>query len=180
MATIMTVRGFTPKIGENCFLAPNSTVVGDVVLGSDVSVWFNAILRGDVNHIRIGDKTNIQDGTMIHGTFNKCGTTIGNGVTVGHNVILHGCEIGDRCLIGMGTTIMDKAKVAARCIVGAGSLITEDANFDQEGMLILGRPAKAVRPLKPEELAFLEKSEQNYILYKSWYPQENSNQGKDF
>ncbi len=169
MATVMTVRGFTPKMGKNCFLAPNSTVVGDVVMGDDVSIWFNAILRGDVHHIRIGDKTNIQDGTMIHGTYNKCGTTIGKGVTVGHNVILHGCEIGDRCLIGMGTTIMDKAKVAARCIVGAGSLITEDANFDQEGMLILGRPAKVIRPLKPEELAFLEKSEQNYILYKSWY-----------
>lgn len=169
MATVMTVRGFTPKIGENCFLAPNSTVVGDVVLGNDVSIWFNAILRGDVHHIRIGDKTNIQDGTMIHGTYNKCGTTIGKGVTVGHNVILHGCEIGDRCLIGMGTTIMDKARVAKNCIVGAGSLITEEANFEQEGMLILGRPAKAIRPLKPEELAFLEKSEQNYILYKSWY-----------
>ncbi len=178
MATIMTVRGFAPKIGENCFLAPNATVVGDVVLGSDVSIWFNAILRGDVHHIRIGDKTNIQDGTMIHGTFNKCGTTIGKGVTVGHNVILHGCEIGDRCLIGMGTTIMDKAKVAARCIVGAGSLITEEATFDQEGMLILGRPAKAVRPLKLDELAFLEKSEQNYILYKSWYAEASQQTGK--
>ncbi len=169
MATVMTVRGFTPKMGKDCFLAPNSTVVGDVVLGDDVSVWFNAVLRGDVHHIRIGDKTNIQDGTTIHGTFNKCGTTIGSGVTIGHNVILHGCSIGDRCLIGMGTIIMDNAKIAPRCIVGAGSLVTEESNFEQEGMLILGRPAKTVRPLKPEELAFLEKSEQNYILYKSWY-----------
>jgi carbonic anhydrase/acetyltransferase-like protein (isoleucine patch superfamily) len=178
MATILSVRGFTPKIGANCFLAPNSTIVGNVVMGDDVSIWFNTILRGDVHHIKIGNKTNIQDGTMIHGTYNKCGTTIGDGVTVGHNVILHGCEIGDRCLIGMGTTIMDKARVAPRCIVGAGSLITEESNFSEEGMLILGRPAKVVRPLKPNELAFLEQSEQNYILYKSWYTETST--GKDF
>lgn len=178
MSTVIVVRGFTPKIGKNCFLAPNSTIVGDVILGEDVSVWFNTILRGDVNHIRVGNRTNIQDGTMIHGTFNKCGTTIGEGVTIGHNVILHGCEIGDRCLIGMGTTIMDKAKIGARCIVGAGSLITEEANFKEEGMLILGRPAKVIRMLKPKELAFLEESEQNYILYKSWYMDETT--GKNF
>lgn len=166
---IIPLLGHTPKLGKNCFIAPTANIIGDVVMGDDVSIWFNTVLRGDVFQIKIGDRTNIQDGTTIHGTHKKCGTTIGNGVTVGHNVILHGTAIGDRCLIGMGSLLMDESVIASRCIVGAGSLITEGSKFLEEGMLILGRPAKVVRPLKPEELAFLEKSEQNYLLYKSWY-----------
>jgi carbonic anhydrase/acetyltransferase-like protein (isoleucine patch superfamily) len=169
---MMTVLGKTPQVGKNCFIAPTATLIGDVILGDNVSIWFNAVLRGDVFQIKIGNNTNVQDGTIIHGTYKKCGTTLGEGVTVGHAVILHGTTVGDRCLIGMGAILMDKSYIAPRCIVGAGSLVTEDSRFENEGMLIMGRPAKAVRQLKAEELAFLEQSEKNYILYKSWYETE--------
>ncbi|MCB0365735.1 MAG: gamma carbonic anhydrase family protein [Bdellovibrionaceae bacterium] len=164
----ISVRGFHPQIGEGTFVAPNATLVGDVVVGKQASIWFNAVIRGDVMPIRIGDQTNIQDGSIIHGTYKKCGTTIGNRVTVGHGVILHGCEVGDEVLVGMSTTIMDLAQIPSRCIVGAGSLVTEEARFE-EGWLILGRPAKAIRPLKPEELAFLGKSADNYLHYTKWF-----------
>lgn len=165
----MPLLGFTPKIGSHTFIAPTAAIIGDVELGESCSIWFSVVLRGDVGPIRIGDNTNIQDGSVIHGTYKKAFATIGNGVTVGHTVTLHGCQIGDRCLIGMGTTIMDNAKIAARCIVGAGSLVTEAFEFLEEGWLILGRPAKAVRRLKTEELAFLAQSERNYLMYKDWY-----------
>jgi carbonic anhydrase/acetyltransferase-like protein (isoleucine patch superfamily) len=165
----MPVRGHHPVVGEGCYLAPTSQLIGDVQIGRDSSVWFNCVLRADVGPIRIGDETNIQDGTVIHGTFNKAFAVIGNRVTIGHSVVLHGCRIDDLCLIGMGSLVMDKAHIGARNIVGAGSLVTENADFKEEGWLILGRPAKAVRRLKPEELAFLEQSAKNYLLYKSWY-----------
>jgi len=147
-------------------------LIGQVKLGRDCSVWFNTVLRGDVGPITVGDETNIQDGTVVHGTFNKAFAVIGHRVTVGHSVILHGCRIDDLCLIGMGSIVMDNAHIGPRNIVGAGSLVTEGASFADEGWLILGRPAKAVRRLKPEELAFLEQSAKNYLLYKSWYQQE--------
>lgn len=160
-----------PKVGEGTFLAPNATLVGDVVLGKNCSVWFNAVLRGDVMPIRIGDDTNIQDGSIVHGTYKKCGTTIGQRVTVGHGVILHGCEIGDRVLIGMGAIIMDKAKISSDSIVAAGALVTEEKEFP-EGVLIVGRPAKVMRPLTAEERAFLNKSADNYLFYKKWYEEK--------
>jgi carbonic anhydrase/acetyltransferase-like protein (isoleucine patch superfamily) len=116
----------------------------------------------------IAHDTNIQDGTVIHGTFKKCGAVIGNRVTIGHSVILHGCRIGDLVLVGMGSVIMDQAEIPTRCIVGAGSLVTEGASFP-EGHLILGRPAKAIRPLNEKELAFLDQSADNYIEYMTWY-----------
>jgi carbonic anhydrase/acetyltransferase-like protein (isoleucine patch superfamily) len=119
--------------------------------------------------IVIGDDTNIQDNSVIHGTHRKCGAVIGNKVTVGHSVILHGCKVDDLCLIGMGSAVMDEAHIPTHTIVGAGSLVTEGARFP-EGHLILGRPAKAIRPLKKEELEFLEQSAKNYQLYMSWYP----------
>lgn len=170
-ALIRSVRGWTPKWGEGTFLAETCALIGDVQLGRNCSVWYNAVLRGDVMPIRIGDETNIQDGSVIHGTFNKCGAVIGHRVTVGHSVILHGCEIGDLCLIGMGSVIMDLAKVPPRSVVGGGSLVTEGAQFP-EGYLILGRPAKAVRPLTEKELSFLSQSASNYIQYKAWYQNE--------
>ena len=166
---VVTVLGHTPQFGAGAFLTPSSYVIGDVTLGRDCSLWYNTTLRGDVGPIRIGDQTNIQDGTVIHGTFKKAFATIGSRVTVGHSVVLHGCTIGDLCLIGMGSIIMDNAVVASRSIIGAGSLVTEESKFPEEGWLILGRPAKAVRRLKSEELAFLDKSADNYLLYKSWY-----------
>lgn len=168
---IRALNGLTPKIGVDTFVAETAVLVGDIQIGTQCSVWYNAVLRGDVMPIRIGNETNIQDNTVIHGTFKKCGAVIGNRVTVGHSVILHGCEVSDLCLIGMGAILMDQAFIAPRSIVGAGSLVTEGARFP-EGHLILGRPAKAVRPLTTEELSFLDKSADNYILYKTWYAKE--------
>lgn len=165
---ILPLKGKTPKIGEGSFVAPSADLIGDVKIGKGCSIWFNTTLRGDVMPIVIGDETNIQDNSVIHGTYKKCGAVIGNRVTVGHSVILHGCTIGDKVLIGMGAIIMDQAKIPARSIVGAGSLVTENADFP-EGHLILGRPAKAIRPLNEKELAFLDKSADNYIEYMSWY-----------
>lgn len=160
-----------PKIGEGTYIAPNATLVGDVEIGKNCSVWFNAVIRGDVMPIKIGDETNIQDGSILHGTYKKCGTTIGKRVTVGHGVILHGCEIGDRVLIGMGAIIMDKAKISSDSIIAAGALVTEEKEFPQ-GVLIVGRPATVKRELTDEERAFLNKSADNYLFYKKWYEEK--------
>jgi gamma-carbonic anhydrase len=165
---IIEARGFTPQIGQGTFLAPSANLIGDCRIGRNCSIWFNTVLRGDVMPIQIGDETNIQDGSTVHGTFNQAAAVIGRRVTVGHNVILHGCRVDDLCLIGMGSILMDHAHVNTRSIVAAGSLLTENSKFP-EGYLILGRPAKAVRPLSPEELAFLDQSANNYLHYKTWY-----------
>lgn len=168
-ANILPLLGFTPRLGEGTFAAPGASIIGDVTIGRNSSVWFSVTIRGDVGPITIGDETNIQDGTVIHGTFKKAFAKIGRRVTVGHQVILHGCTIGDVCLIGMGAVIMDNAFIPPRSFVGAGSLVTENFRHEEEGWLILGRPAKAVRKLRPEELAFLEQSADNYLKYKDWY-----------
>jgi len=165
---IVPLNGATPKIGKDSFVAENATLVGDVTIGKGCTVWYNAVLRGDVFPIRIGDETNIQDGTIIHGTYKKCGTTLGNRVSIGHAVVLHGCTIDDGTLIGMGSIVMDHAHVPKHCLVGAGSLVTENSKFE-EGSLILGRPAKMVRKLTEEEVLNLERSADNYLLYKTWY-----------
>ena len=169
---IRKLLGKTPQIGEGTFLAEGAHLIGDVSVGRGCSIWYNTVLRGDVGPIKIGDETNIQDGTVVHGTFKKAFAVIGNRVTVGHLCMLHGCQIGDLCLIGMGSIVMDNAKIPARSIVGAGSLVTENFEHTEEGWLIFGRPAKAVRKLKPEELAFLDRSADNYLLYKTWYEEE--------
>lgn len=165
---ITSCLGFTPKLDSGVFLAPSADVIGNVEIGRNSSVWFNVTIRADIGPIRIGHDTNIQDNSVIHGTFNKAFAKIGNQVTIGHSVIMHGCRIDDLCLIGMGTIIMDGAHIPTNCIVGAGSLVTEGAKFEP-GSLIMGRPAKFIRPLKKEEFEFLPKSANNYILYKSWY-----------
>lgn len=165
---IKPLLGYTPTVGQGTYLAPSAALIGEVRLGRDCSVWYSTVLRGDVGPIEIGDETNIQDGTVVHGTFNKAFTTIGSRVTVGHNVTLHGCRINDLCLIGMSSTIMDGAVIPRRTIVGAGSLITEGARFE-EGWLVLGRPAKSIRKLTSEELNFLDHSADNYLRYKDWY-----------
>jgi carbonic anhydrase/acetyltransferase-like protein (isoleucine patch superfamily) len=157
-----------PQIGKDVFVAPNAAIIGNVTLGDNSSVWFNAVLRGDVMPIVIGKETNIQDGTIIHGTYKKCGTTIGERVTVGHGVILHGSTIGDRVLIGMGAVIMDHAKIASDSFIAAGSLVKEGSEFPS-GVLIMGRPAAVKRELKPEELKFLNQSADNYLFYRNWY-----------
>ena len=161
-------RGLKPTVGPDCFVSPSAELVGDVRLGRRCSVWYNCTLRGDVMPVIVGDETNIQDNTVIHGTHNKCSAVIGSRVTIGHSVILHGCEIADLVLVGMGSIVMDEALIPSRSIVGAGSLVTEGARFES-GQLILGRPAKAVRPLNEKELAFLDKSANNYLAYMDWY-----------
>lgn len=168
MALILPVHGITPQIGEESWIAPNSTLVGDLVMGKKCSVWFQAIIRADVCSIRIGDECNIQDNAILHGTYKRCGITMGNRVSVGHAAILHGCEIGDGTLIGMGSIIMDLAKIGRHCLVGAGSLVTENSEFP-EGSLIIGRPAKVVRALTPEEIQRLEQSADNYLMYQNWF-----------
>ena len=166
---IKEVRSHKPVWGEGSYIAESADLIGDVKLGKNCSVWFQTVIRGDVMPIEIGEESNIQDQVMIHGTFNKAATKIGQRVSVGHKSMLHGCEIADECLVGMSTTIMDNVKVAPRNLIAAGSLLTEGSEFTQEGMLILGSPAKVKRKLTQSELEFLGQSAKNYLKYKSWY-----------
>lgn len=165
---LIPARGKTPKIGEDVFVAEGAQIIGDVHIGDRSSVWFNTTLRGDVMPIVIGAETNIQDGSVLHGTYGKYGCEIGDRVTIGHSVILHGCKIGTRCLIGMGSILMDGAEIGEFSVVGAGSLVTEGKKFPPRS-LIVGRPAAVKRPLNDDELKFLEQSADNYLLYKTWY-----------
>ena len=165
---LITARGHTPKIADNVFVADGAKIIGDVRIGTGSSVWFNTTLRGDVMPIVIGTETNIQDGSVLHGTFGKYACLVGNRVTIGHSVVLHGCKVGSRTLIGMGSILMDGVQIGEQCIVGAGSLVTEGHSFPPKS-LIMGRPAKLIRPLKEDEIKFLEQSADNYLLYKSWY-----------
>jgi carbonic anhydrase/acetyltransferase-like protein (isoleucine patch superfamily) len=170
---IVPLHGKTPKFGDGTFVAPSADIIGDVVTGKRCSIWYHVSMRADVMPIVIGEDTNIQDNSVIHGTYKKCGAVLGSRVTIGHSVIMHGCKIGDLVLVGMGSVIMDEAEIPDRCIVGAGSLITENARFPT-GHLIMGRPAKAIRPLGELELAFLPQSADNYIHYMSWYKNSDS------
>lgn len=166
--TEFSCQGKKPTLSKNVFVADGAKIIGDVIIGEQSSIWFNAVLRGDVAPIRIGNKTNIQDNAVIHGTWNKAAASLGDEVTVGHSAVLHGCTIGNQCLIGMGAIVMDNASIGDQCVVGAGSLVTEGSSFPPR-TLILGRPAKAVRPLTENELSFLPQSAANYMTYTSWY-----------
>lgn len=165
---LIEARGLKPTIADDVYLAESAQIVGDVRISRGSSIWCNTTLRADVMPIEIGFETNIQDNSVLHGTFGKHKCVIGNRVTIGHSVILHGCKIGNSCLIGMGSIIMDGAEIAAQCVVAAGSLVTEGKSFPQRS-LIMGRPAKVIRSLTEEEIIFLEQSADNYLLYKSWY-----------
>lgn len=163
------VNGISPSIPKDCFLAENSTIVGDVTLGSNCSVWFNAVLRGDVNYIKLGDNVNIQDGAVIHCTFNKYPTVIGNNVSVGHNAIVHGCTIHDNVLIGMGSIVMDNCTVHSNSIIAAGAVITQNT-IVESGSIYAGVPAKKVKDISKElKEGEIERIAQNYIKYASWY-----------
>ena len=168
---IKPLRGVKPKIGSEVFIAPSADIIGDVEIDVRSSVWYRVVIRGDVMPIKVGRETNIQDGCVLHGTQNKCGVNIGNRVTVGHSVVLHGCDIGDECLIGMGSVVMDLAKIGNHSVVGAGSLVTEGSEFP-DGSLILGRPAKVKRALTDQEIQFLSQSADNYLKYMSWYEED--------
>ena len=168
MACILPVKGINPKYKDNCFIAPNCTIVGDVELGEHCSVWFNAVIRGDVNSIRIGDDTNIQDGAVIHATYIKAATIIGNRVSVGHNAIVHGCNVHDHVLIGMGAIVMDHAVVESYCIIAAGAVVLENTHCES-GFIYAGTTAKKIKPITEEQRALLNKLPDNYIMYADWF-----------
>src|SRR5215471_12125766 len=150
MPVVLPVKGVFPRMGQNCFLAPNATVVGDVEMGDDCSVWFNAVVRGDVNSIRIGNKVNVQDGAVIHCTYMKTKTIIGNNVSIGHNAIVHGCTIHDNVLIGMGSIIMDNADVGSNSIIAAGAVVLEGTKIEP-GVIYGGVPAEKIKDV-PQDL----------------------------
>lgn len=169
MALIKSVRGFTPQIGNNCFLADNATIIGDVILGDDCSIWFNTVLRGDVNSIRIGNRVNIQDGSVLHTLYEKSTVEIGNDVSIGHNVTLHGACIHDNALIGMGATLLDHAVVGEGAIVAAGALVLSHTVIEP-GTVWAGVPAKFVKKVDPEQAKELnQKIAHNYLMYSEWY-----------
>lgn len=157
-----------PKLGKDCFVAENATLVGDVVLGDNCSVWFNTVIRGDVNQIRIGDNTNIQDGVIIHCTYKKASTTIGNNVSIGHHALVHGCILQDYVLVGMGAIVMDHAVVEEFCIVAAGAIVLERM-VCESGYVYAGIPARKVKALSDEQRDMLKKLPKNYIMYSSWF-----------
>ncbi len=168
MALIKDYKGIYPKIHPSVFLAENAVVIGDVEIGEDSSLWYGVVVRGDVNYIRIGKRTNIQDNSVVHVTHDTHPTIIGDDVTVGHRVIIHGCTIGNKVLVGMGATIMDGVIIEDYVLVGAGALVTPNKKIPS-GVLVAGFPAKVVRDLKPEEIALIEESCQNYVKYKNTY-----------
>lgn len=168
MPLILPVKGVLPTIGKQCFIAENATIVGDVVIGNSCSVWFNAVIRGDVNKIWIGDETNIQDGAVIHATYQKASTTIGSRVSVGHNAIVHGCIVKDNVLIGMGAIVMDNAIIEEFCIIAAGSVVLE-GTVCETGHIYAGTPAKKIKAISDKQRDLLEKLPDNYILYSSWF-----------
>lgn len=171
MPLILPVKGVYPEIGSNCFIAENATIVGDVVMGDNCSVWFNSVVRGDVNYIKIGNNTNIQDGAVIHCTFLKAGTDIGNNVSIGHNALVHGCKLQDHVLIGMGAIVMDNARVEEYCIIAAGAIVLENT-ICESGFLYAGVPARKIKPLTLEQKEMLQKLPQNYIMYSGWFNQD--------
>jgi len=162
MSFILTHRGIRPRIGEGAFIAPNATILGDVVLGQDCSVWYQAVIRGDVERIRIGDRVNIQDLTMIHVTTDRHSTTIHDEVTVGHAAVLHGCTLERRCLIGIRAVVLDGAVIGEESMIGAGSVVTPGTVIPPR-VLAVGTPARVVRSLRPEEIADLAASAQRYV-----------------
>ncbi len=169
MALIKPVHGIEPKFGKNVYLAENCTVVGDVVTGDDCSIWFNAVVRGDVNSIRIGNKVNIQDGAVIHCTYQKTKVNIGNNVSIGHNAIIHGCTIHDNVLVGMGAIVMDNCVIESNCIIAAGALLTENTHVPS-GTIYAGVPAKKVKDIDQKLIeGEIHRIANNYLMYSGWF-----------
>ena len=169
MALVKSVRGFSPQFGKNIYLAENATVVGDVIIGEDCSVWFQAVVRGDVHSIRIGNKVNIQDGAIIHCTYQRAPTLIGNNVSVGHRAIVHGCTIKDNVLVGMGAMIMDHVIVESNVLIAAGAVVLENSHLESN-CIYAGVPAKKVKELSPEKFAdTIHRISDAYVMYASWF-----------
>ena len=166
---IKTIRGFSPTFGKNCFFAENATIIGDVVLSDEVSIWYQAVVRGDVNAIRIGNKVNIQDGVIIHATYETASTNIGNNVSIGHNAIIHGCTLKDNVLVGMGSIIMDHSLIGSNSIIAAGAVVTQNT-IVSPGSIYAGIPARKIRDIDEDlQRNEIERIANNYILYASWY-----------
>ncbi len=169
MAIIREVRGKSPQIGEDCFLAENAVIVGEVTMGNQCSIWYNAVLRGDVHFIRMGDRVNVQDGAVIHCTYEKSPTTIGNDVSIGHNAIVHGCTLKDKVLVGMGSIIMDDCVVHSNSIIAAGAVLTK-GTVVPEGSIYAGMPARKIAEVSPElREGEIERIARNYIKYSGWF-----------
>jgi carbonic anhydrase/acetyltransferase-like protein (isoleucine patch superfamily) len=169
MALIKECRGFTPQFGEDCYLAENATVVGDVIMGSECSVWFNAVVRGDVNSIRMGNRVNVQDGAVIHCTYEKTKVNLGNHVSIGHNALVHGCTVEDNVLIGMGSIVMDDCYIEANSIIAAGAVLLEGTRVESWS-IYAGVPAKKVKTLSPELFAGeVQRISNNYVMYSGWF-----------
>jgi gamma-carbonic anhydrase len=168
MALIKSVRGFTPVFGIDCFLADNATVIGEVKMGKNCTVWFNAVVRGDVHSISIGDNTNIQDGAVIHGTYEKANTVIGNNVSIAHNAVVHGCRVEDNVLIGMGAIIMDNAVIGPDSVIAAGAVVLP-GTIVEPGSIYAGMPAKRVKEISDEMKEVIARTAKNYPMYASWF-----------
>ena len=169
MALIIECKGITPKFGEDCWLAENSTVVGDVEMGNQCSIWFNAVVRGDVNSIKMGNKVNIQDGAVIHCTYEKTKVNIGNNVSVGHNALVHGCTIEDNVLVGMGAIVMDNCYIEENCIIAAGAVLLEGTRVESWS-IYAGVPAKKIKMLSPELFkGEVQRIANNYVMYSGWF-----------
>ena len=172
MDQFISVRGFTPDVPDDCFVADNARIIGDVRMGKECSVWYNAVIRGDVNSIVIGNKVNIQDGAVIHCTYEKAATYIGNNVSVGHQAMLHGCTIKDNVLVGMGAIIMDNAIVEENVLIAAGAVVLENAHLES-GYIYGGVPAKKLKKLDEENMNFhVTRTADNYVKYSSWFTKE--------
>ena len=169
MPVILPVKGVSPGFGRNIFIAPNATIVGDVVMGDDCSIWFNAVVRGDVNSITMGNKVNVQDGAIIHCTYQKAKTMIGNNVSIGHNAIVHGCTLHDNVLIGMGAIVMDHAVVEENSLIAAGAVVLENTRVEA-GSIYAGVPAVKIKSLTPEHFREMnERIANNYVMYAEWF-----------
>ena len=169
MAFVIPVNGINPQFGKNTFIAPNATIVGDVICGEDCSFWFNAVVRGDVNSIRLGNKVNIQDGAVIHCTYQKTKTILGNNVSVGHNAIVHGSLVHDNVLIGMGAIVMDNCEIGSNSIIAAGAVLTE-GTIVPSGCIYAGVPAKKVKDISEELISGeINRIANNYLMYSTWF-----------
>jgi len=179
MPFLFEINGNNPSWGKNCFIAPNATLCGDVVMGDDCSIWFNAVLRGDVNSIRLGNKVNVQDGALIHCTYLKSKTIVGNNVSIGHNAIVHGCVIEDNVLVGMGAIIMDHAVIGANSIIAAGAVVLENTMVEP-GSIYAGVPAKKIKEISEQLIkGEIERIANNYLFYAGWYTTGKEEQVKD-
>ena len=171
---LKSVRGYQPKWGNDCFFAENATLIGDVIMGDQCSIWYQAVIRGDVHRIRMGDRVNVQDGAVIHATYEKAPTTIGSDVSIGHNAIVHGCTLHDKVLIGMGSVVMDNCVVHSNSIIAAGSVVTQNTVVES-GSIYAGIPAKKIKSIDSKlQKGEIERIAKNYLLYSGWFKSEEN------